>query len=161
MVARTAGQFFVDVTDPWCKQCLVYLRNVGPIASFIDGVYFMDGTLLGISSIINGTGVAFSNPANPADLPPQNMLPSFRNTRWFFCGHQSGGCQRSKHWGASWNSVQSDSGQEFAQSLAALANGTLRIGIHVQGIGASGFSDSFVNTPGGGGPNIPYRPRSG
>ena len=156
----TAGQYFVDVSDPsGLNNVLFTFRNVGPIASFIDGVYFMDGTLLGISSIINGIGVAFSNPADPASLPSQNTAtPPFVTHVGFSADNDPGagnGVNPGEQVGIQFDLI---SGQEYANTLAALIDGTLRIGIHVQGISTAGFSDSFVNTPGGGTPPIPVPP---
>jgi PEP-CTERM motif len=36
-------------------------------------------------------------------------------------------------------------GQTFADTIAALENGSLRIGLHVQAIAPSGNSDAFIN----------------
>jgi hypothetical protein len=40
-------------------------------------------------------------------------------------------------------------GKTFADTLAALSGGALRVGLHVQAIGADGESDAFVNLPPG------------
>lgn len=62
-----------DATDPNGAMVLFTFSNLGPESSTIRGIYFDDGTLLGISSIINDPNdVVFENDPNagPADLPP-------------------------------------------------------------------------------------------
>ena len=64
--ATGEAQFFVDVVDIGVSnQVLFVARNEGPAAGFIDGIYFDDGTLLGISEVQNGAGVTFSEGASP------------------------------------------------------------------------------------------------
>jgi hypothetical protein len=38
-------------------------------------------------------------------------------------------------------------GMTFADTIAALISGDLRLGMHVQAIGTSGDSDGFINNP--------------
>jgi len=53
--------------------------TVGPGA--ITDIYFDDGALLGISSIINSTGVSFGYPAAPGNLPGGNTVyPAFETS---------------------------------------------------------------------------------
>ncbi|MBI5788228.1 MAG: PEP-CTERM sorting domain-containing protein [Candidatus Schekmanbacteria bacterium] len=150
--AATAGQFFVDVSDPAGDHNVLFtFRNVGPAASFIDGVYFDDGTLLGISEVnvgnvvVPGGSVAFSPLANPSDLPGRNNIsPAFQTTQNFSADNDPGavnGVNPGEAFGIQFNLI---SGQGFVDTLEALANGTLRIGIHVQGFEGGG-SESFVN----------------
>ena len=54
-----APQLTVEVTNPGGGQVLFTFRNAGIIASSIADVYFDDGTLLGIATIIDGPGVIF------------------------------------------------------------------------------------------------------
>lgn len=42
-------------------------------------------------------------------------------------------------------------GKSFGDTIEALRDGTLRVGLHVQAIGTDGESDAFVNLPSGGG----------
>ncbi len=66
------AQLFVDVTDPGDDQVLFTFFNTGPAASSITDVYFDDGDLLGIASIIQDTGVDFTELARPRNLPSAN-----------------------------------------------------------------------------------------
>ena len=75
---NVAGQFIVDVT-PYDSNVLFTFHNNGPNASFIGAVYFDDGNLEGIDSIINiSPGVAFTqdneDTVKPAELPGGNNI---------------------------------------------------------------------------------------
>ena len=71
-VATGEAQLFVEVTDLGSSQVMFTFTNTGPNASSITDVYFDDGTLLGIASLVDsddGTGgdagVDFSEGASP------------------------------------------------------------------------------------------------
>jgi hypothetical protein len=144
------AQLFVDVTAVG-DQVLFTFTNSGPLASSITDVYFDDGmlldaTLLGIASVINESGVAFSQGASPGDLPGGNTLdPAFQVTEGFLADSDSptqpNGVNPGESLGILFNLIN---GKTFEETLAALSSGELRIGIHVQGF-ASGGSESFVN----------------
>lgn len=141
------------------KVSFTFYNNVGTVSSITD-IYFDDGTLLGISTIESSLGVSFSAPATPKDLPGANLIsPPFVTStaanEYFSADSDSQG-------GVVNNGVNSSSewvrivfslvnGKSFGDTTAALASGALRIGLHVQGIGATmvttGGSDSYVNTP--------------
>ena len=127
------------------------------MASSIADVYFDDGTLLGIAEITaSGAGVAFSQFANPNDLPSGNTI-NFNVTKGFSADSdppvQPNGVNPGE-----WLNILFDlkSGKTYTDTLAALSlslanpgedvTGGLRIGIHVQGF-ADGESESFVNGP--------------
>ena len=146
------AQLFVDVTAVDTTQVQFRFRNAGPAASSITDVYFDDGTLLGIASIVNYAGVDFSQDATPPDLPSGNSLsPAFETTAGFLADSnppiQSNGVNPSEQLDIIFNLL---AGKTFADTIAAL-NGPLnvgddlRIGIHVQGF-ATGGSETFVNT---------------
>jgi hypothetical protein len=142
------AQLTVDVTDAGSNQVLFTFDNSGPDDSSITDVYFDDGSLLGIASVFNGTGVDFSQGANPGDLPGGNDIsPPFVTTAGFSADSeppaQPNGVNPGETLGILFNL---QTGQTFADVLAELGDGTLRIGIHVQGF-ADGGSESFVNTP--------------
>ncbi len=147
------AQLFVDVTQgPGANQVLFTFSNTGPAASSITDVYFDDGTLLGIAEVINGPGVNFSQGASPPNLPgANNASPPFQTTAGFLADSdpptQPNGVNPGESLGILFTL---QGGQTLADTLNAIADGSLRIGIHVQGF-ASGGSESFVNTPNGNG----------
>ena len=161
--ACTAGQsqFTMVVTDQvngyaLTGQALFVFQNSGPSASSITDLYFDDGTLLGIASVINGTGVNFSQGAAPGNLPGGNrLLPAFQTTAGFSADSnpptQPNGVNQGESVSILFNLV---SGTNFANLIAGL-NGVirdkddapaLRVGVHAQGF-ADGSSASFVNNP--------------
>jgi len=159
-----AAQLSLEVTEVIShpEQVLFTFRNnlglftVGALSE----VYFADGTLLGIASIINDPGnVVFKEGAQPKDLPGgENLEPPFtgENTTALFAAQES----ESGNWaavdpGESLGILFNlQSGATFANVITAiglgftnpLAPGSLRIGIHVQKIGGAN-SDSFILTP--------------
>ncbi len=149
------SQLFVDVTASG-SAALFTFSNTGPLASSITDVYFDDGALLRIASLINNTSggvqVKFSTGASPRDLPGGNSIdPKFDTTepnKWFAADSDSGNpgvMVNGVNPGETLGVVFSlDSGKGLSDVLADLADGGLRIGIHVQGF-ANGGSESFVN----------------
>jgi hypothetical protein len=122
--------------------------NIGPAASSITGIYFDDGTLLGIASIQSGSGVSFSQGASPGNLPgANNASPAFVTTAGFSADSnpptQPNGVNPGESLGITFN-LQGV--QTFDDVLMDLGDGSLRIGVHVQGF-AGGGSESFVNAP--------------
>lgn len=69
----------IDPTPVWDPVLLEFVDTVGPGA--ITDIYFDDGALLGISYIINDTGVSFGYPADPGNLPGHNNVsPPFETS---------------------------------------------------------------------------------
>jgi hypothetical protein len=149
--AATAGQFDVEVNDAGSHRVDFTFRNAGPAASSITDVYFDDGTLLGIAQIFAGPGVSFSQGASPPNLPGGNTLsPAFLTSAGFLSDSdppaQPNGVNPGEWLTIRFNLLNPPSGPpDYTDTLAALASGELRIGIHVQGY-AGGGSESFVNT---------------
>jgi hypothetical protein len=148
--ATGEAQLSVDVTDPGGGQIAFTFANAGPGASSIADVYWDDagGVLLGIASITNMLGVSFSSPANPANLPGANYPdPDFDTTPGFSADSDApvepNGVNPGEQLVVTFDLA---GGSSFADALADLTSGALRIGIHVQAF-ASGGSESFVNTP--------------
>jgi len=140
------AQLTVDVTDAGADQVLFTFNNSGPAASSIADVYFDDGALLGIASVINGTGVNFSQGAAPGNLPAGNMAsPPFVATTGFTADSnpptQPNGVNPGETLGILFDL---QTGLTFADVLTDLGDASLRIGIHVQGFDTGG-SESFVN----------------
>ena len=147
-----AAQVSVNVTNAGGGQVLFSFSDSGPAASSITDVYFDDGSLLAIASIINDLVlpgiVDFSQDASPPNLPAGNTVsPPFVVTAGFSADSnpptQPNGVNPGESLGIQF-SLQA--GQTYADLLSDLGDGTLRIGIHVQGY-ASGGSESFVNHP--------------
>lgn len=152
-VASSLGdQLSVEVTSMALGQVKFEFKNAGPIASSITDIYFDDGTLLGIASIDNGPGTSFDDPATPGELPGGNTVnPQFVTTAGFSADSDApvsaNGVNPGEHVEIIFNLVN---GGVFADVISELNSGELRIGLHVQAIGTSGNSDSFVNDGNGG-----------
>lgn len=164
-----AAQLSVDVRDlgfnGTYNQVQFTFNNTGPAASSIADVYFDDGTLLGIASLVDKddgtplghTGVDFSQGASPPDLPGGNSInPQFTVTAGFLADSDSpvaaNGVNPGEWLGVIFNL---QSGKNYADVLSALTAGnnlgagdnpagTLRVGMHVQAFGDGG-SASFVS----------------
>jgi hypothetical protein len=146
-----ASQLFVDVEDAGANQVLFLFSNSGQEAASITDLYFADGSLLGIASVFNRSGVSFSQGASPPDLPGgNNVAPAFNTTVGFSADSnppvQPNGLNPGESVGILFDLK---SGKSFADTLNAIglggAPGGLRIGVHVQGF-ASGGSESFINS---------------
>jgi len=161
-----AGQLSVQVstvTDPFGalvpgQVAFTFYNNVG-VAGNLTEVYFDDGTLFGIASVVNSDGVDFDTKykLSPGDLPGGDALtPDFVTSQGFGVDSASG----------SGNGVSSSTesvkiifdllaGYEFGDVIDAINLGltnpssldSLRIGVHVRGIGDGADSDSFVLVP--------------
>jgi hypothetical protein len=143
------AQLFVDVTEYEYDngQVLFTFANTGPEASSITDVYFDDGTLLGIASIINVENfVEFSQLATPNNLPGgNNVSPPFEVTAGFSADSDAPVQPMGVNPGESLGIIfDLQEGGTFADVIAELESGELRIGIHVQGFD-SGGSESFIN----------------
>jgi hypothetical protein len=145
---------------PGVGQVSFIFVNLGSIPSTITDVYFDDGSLLGIASLVGSSGVSFSQGGAPPDLPGGNSIaPAFQTTAGFLADSDA----PIPHNGVNpleWLAVTFDliGGQDFDDIVNALnlgyedgaQFGALRIGLHVQGIGDDEEeSDSFINTPDG------------
>ena len=147
----TAGQYTVDVTAVG-SQVNFQFHNAGPVASSITDIYFDDGTLLAIATVNDGPGVNFeqqsaSNPVTPGNLPGGNLAtPPFVTTQGFSADSENppgaNGVNPGETVGILFNLQNA---QTFADTIAALESGALRIGIHVQAIGATNGSEAFIN----------------
>jgi hypothetical protein len=157
--ANVADQLFVDVTSAGVGQVAFKFTNTAVIDSSITDIYFDDGTLLGIASIADsdgaGNGVVFGSPANPSDLPGGNTVnPPFVTTQPFSAdsSNPNVGIDNTEKWVSIVFNLIND--KDFDDVIAALANGDLRIGLHVSSIndtGCEGGSDGFINN----GPVVP------
>jgi hypothetical protein len=161
--ATGEAQLSVDVTAGLGNTASFTFTNVGPNASSITDIYFDDGTLIGIASVSNGPGTSFTQFASPRNLPGgQTLTPAFETSKGFSVDSDppigTGGVNNSTAPPLEFVTIVFNllSGVTFSDTLAALADGDLRIGVHVQAFnGAACTSDahgcdgseSFVNRP--------------
>ncbi len=154
--ATGAAQLSAEAIDVGSNMVLFEITNNGPTASIVADVYFDDGTLLGIAGLIDeddnalgsygDPGVDFSQGASPPDLPGGNAV-NFETTAGFLADSDP----PPSHNGIGPGEVLGvvfdlQGGGTFADIVAELTDGRLRIGLHVQGFGDGG-SESFVNNP--------------
>jgi hypothetical protein len=144
------AQLLVDVMSASSGQVLFMFRNTGPHPSVISETYFDDGTLLGISSVNVGNvgNVTFHKGASPGDLPGGKAItPQFNVTAGFLAEANTPEPQKGVGPGEALGIVFSlINGKTYDDTLVSLADGTLRIGLHVKSF-ESGGSESFVNNP--------------
>ncbi len=144
-----ASQLSVEVSPVLASSQVdfKFFNNVG-IASSITDIYFDDGTLLGIASISGTAGVSFDNPATPKDLPGGSAA-NFETTAGFSADSDSPITANGVNSAAESVTITFNliNGKNYNDTLAMLNDGSLRIGLHVQAIGAPGGSDSYVNNP--------------
>lgn len=155
--ATGEAQLSVDVTAFAANQVLFTFSNTGPAPSSITDVYFDDRPLLGIAGLIDADdgvggdpGVDFSQLANPSDLPGRNMMSAcnpdkFETTEAFSADSdpptRPNGVDPQEFLGV----VFELKNGTLANVIRNLRNGSLRIGIHVQGFSGGG-SESFVTS---------------
>lgn len=141
------SQLSMEVLDVGQNQVQFIFYNIGYDPSSIADVYFDDGSLLGIASIQDGLGVAFSQYASPSNLPgANNITPPFIATAGFTADSdppvQWNGVNPGEQLGITFDLKGA---QVYSDVLSELASGDLRVGLHVQGF-ANGGSESFVNS---------------
>ena len=141
-----SGQLRVDVTSAGAGSVMfTFFNNIG-IPSSLTDIYFDDGTLLAQGTITSSPGANFSFLATPNDLPGGNTV-GFQTTQpWSLDSDRpvmANGINLSSEWVAVTFSLLPN--LTFLDTIAALNDGSLRIGLHVQGIGADGGGDSYVN----------------
>ncbi len=142
--AAGEAQLRMDLSAPLATQARFTFTNVGTAALSLTGVYFDDGTLLGISSIVGSSGVAFSRDATPRNLPGGNPI-GFRTTAGFSADSDAPVQPNGVNPGEFLSVVfDLQAGRSFSEIAGDLASGALRVGVHVQGY-ANGGSESLVN----------------
>lgn len=142
------AQLFVDVTPVGSDQALFAFLNTGPEASSITDVYFdsRQGALLNIANIDDSEpGMEFSQNASPGNLPGANSItPAFAVTAGLSADSDPPAQPNGVNPGESLGILFDISDGMFGNVTTGLADGSLRVGIHVQGF-ANGGSESFVN----------------
>lgn len=141
------AQVTVEVTDPGGGQIAFTFRNVGANPSSITDVYWDDGTLASIISITSSAGVNFAEDATPGNLPGgNNAIPPFVAS--FSADSQAPAPLNGVNPGETLTvTFALIGGQTFANAIQDLTDGDLRVGVHVQSIGANAGSEGFVNIP--------------
>ena len=141
----------MDLTD---LQALFTFLNIGPDPMSITDVYFDDGSLLAIATLIDADdgvdgdpGVDFSQPATPGELPSANSAsPPFVTTSTFLADSDPAVLINGVNPGESLGILfDLNSGKTLSDVYDDLDSGVVRIGIHVQGFGSG--SESYVNEP--------------
>jgi len=128
------------------------IRNPGPSQSTITDIYFDDGTILGLATIVDDpeNGVDFDQDVEPPNLPGGGDLdPPFEATQAFSVGsvNGQGGVANGIDVGEELTLIfELLPGLTFEDTIQALIDGTLRIGMRVQNY-PNGGSESFVNLP--------------
>lgn len=136
-----SGQLSVNVTDAGGSQVsFQFLNNVG-IASSVTQIYFDNGAGAYLTALALGTqtGVDFSIGGSPPNLPAGNTV-SFSAD---YLATADAPVAPSGINSAT-DSLQILGSGLFANVIAGLTSGDLRIGLHVQAIGQGGGSDSYV-----------------
>lgn len=140
-----AIQCYVDVTgDDNLADFTFY--NSSAVDCSIMSIYFDDGLLFEISGIIDGPGVEFIYPANPANLPAGSILDVPFETTIDFCAKGTppppvnGINNTENEEPVEWVTIQFEliNGNMFADVLNGLTDSTFRVGIHL-----AAFPDCF------------------
>lgn len=139
-----ATGFSMDVTDAGSGNVLFKIFNNTGVANFIGQVYFDDSGFLS-GPTPNQSNVGVVNFASGGNNLPQgaNLNPNFVADFGFDRGNGAGnadGVQTGEALGIQFTG-------NFTNIINAINAGTLRVGLHVQGIGTADKSDSFVSGP--------------
>lgn len=143
-----AAQLSVNVTaGPGAGQVQFQFLNNGSGASSITDVYFqVGGFVTSPLTITSSVGVSFSVVASPGNLPGGNPI-GFTTTSQLTADSNPPVQPNGVNPGEWLTIVANLNGtQTFADLIQAMNNGTVVVGIHVQGF-ASGGSESMVNRP--------------
>lgn len=143
-IATGESQLFLDVTQV-NSQVEFLFSNTGPNSSSIADIYFDDPTpLLLFQSLQASPGVQFSMGASPSDLPGGNAF-NFTATHSYDSDAptQPNGINPGEWLAILFNIANT---YDFDDVIAQLNDGTLLVGIHVQGF-EDGGSESFINNP--------------
>lgn len=143
-----SSQLRMDVTAVGSGVQFLF-SNVGPVNSSITDIYFDDYFHLSPPPAFTpSSGVSFSAPASPVNLPGGSTLsPSFLATAALSSDSDSpimaNGINPGESLGITFSLF---SGINFSDIIDSLDDGSLRVGMHVQSIGLDGQSEGYVNT---------------
>jgi hypothetical protein len=153
------SQLTMDVGDAGGGNVFFQFFNLGPLASSITQIYWEAGTpaiLADLLTVVNSVGTSFAEDTGNLNLPGGNA-PAIAFIEVFGANAdqpvQPSGVNPGENVLVNFSLL---SGKTLNDVLAQLDSGDLRVGFHVQGF-SNGGSESFVNTPdgGGGGGEIP------
>lgn len=125
-------------------QALFTFSNTGSSDAFIADIYFMYDAIdyLSFDSILNESGVSFSEGARPRHLPAYHGLPRFSVD-----ADRKGSGKSGIDLDESLSILFDLNGAVFGDVLNAMNTGELIVGLHVQGIGLNNqYSESLINT---------------
>lgn len=137
---------YVEVSDAGAGLADFTFYNDSLIESCIEGIYFDDGTLLGIASVTGSSGVSFSQPASPAALPGGNILePPFVTSAQFSIDSDPPGPKNGVN-PNEWLRITFDlkNNALFQDVIGELNTGAIRIGAHITAL-PDDSSESAVN----------------
>src|SRR5262245_4917742 len=141
------AQFRVQVDSTSSGQARFVFRNVGTRSSAIADIHFDDGDtrrLQSLSSVINGSGVSFRQGASPPNLNFGNLI-DFNTTGGLSADADNPVVSNGVNPGEMLTLLFTlRSGATFANVIADLRSGDLRIGLRGQGF-STGGAESFVN----------------
>lgn len=153
-----SSQFSVDVTDGGGFALFDFLVSSGSQDPNVAEIYFdVDGgVLVPPISVVNNVGTSFSplNSVSPGDLPGGNPA-GFEATSGLSIDSDVSGKPEDRPFPSSDGlnvgdtlvlSIAYGAGFDFADLIASMNSGEVRIGLHVRSL-ADGKSDSFVTTP--------------
>ena len=135
-----ASQLKVDVNDMGTYTEFRFYQVAGDAAAAITDIYFNFGSAWTIGDD-SGDGVAFDTPATPGNLPGGSF-----STVAFSADSNPPAYQNGIQGTSEWLKLNL-SGMAYDDVVAGLLGGDYLVGLHVQGINPTGFSDSFTNTP--------------
>jgi hypothetical protein len=153
-----ATQLTMDVTQSG-NTILLTFANSGPIASSIADIYIdapppgggADSPVLFTAIAVQSSspGVSFAIGATPADLPGGGSItPQFVASATLTADSNNPPVANGVQPGEFVTlALTLNGGVTLADVLNYLNSAEMRVGLHVQGIGTLGGSESFVNTP--------------
>ena len=141
----------VDVTNGVGSVDFTFY-NDSSVQSSVTGIFFDDGTLLGIDSIANGPETDFVYPRTPGEFPGGPTLdPPFAADRQFSAGANNPVPAKGINEGDTLNewvtiTFTLINGGTLEDVIAELNSGALRIGVHILAL-PDGSSESAILVP--------------
>ncbi len=130
------------------NQAFFVFENSAVVSSSITGLYFAGGIFPGLPETYSSAGVLFeSSPQKTAILPSGRQYRFTKNETVFSAESKNPRPKNGVDADGEWVGFLFDlaTGSSSLPNIsAALADGSLQIGVHVQAIGSNSLSDSFV-----------------
>jgi hypothetical protein len=146
-----ASQIDVEATNPGSNRLQLVFSNPGPIASSITDIYFdFAGSLFsGIFSSFGSAGVSFPiDGATPGNLPAgMTAVPAFVSNLSIDSANPPPQNGIEPPLESLTLLLNIGGGNDIGDVVDQFVSGDFRIGLHVQAIGTSGGSDSFISNP--------------